>query len=353
MPRERQLRPVLALAPGERGPLARVAVAVGVLGLLTLLGALGFAWIEDLSPLDALYMAVITLSTVGYQEVAPATAAGRVFTIGFIMVGVGTAFYTLVTLAEFLLEGRLRDILGRRSMERAIESLSDHVIVCGYGRLGTTVAEALRREGVPLVVVERDPAREPELVSRGVLNVLGSGLDDATLRAAGIERARAIVIATSDDADNVFIALSARELNPQIALHARAETDAGLRRLRLAGADQVISVHSIAGQRLANAILRPAVVDFLELSSVGGEAPIDLEEVHVAEGCALCDRPLSDLTPHELEATVVAIKRADAGTQLHPSRGEVLRAGDHIVVVGDKESLRRLSVLAHAKPEQE
>lgn len=350
MIRRRRLGAVLAAR--ERSPGARVAFAAGVLGLLTALGTLGFAWIEDLSLLDALYMAVITLSTVGYQDVAPTTGAGRLYTVAFIMVGVGVAFYTVVTLAEFILEGRLRDILGRRTMERAIESLRDHVIVCGFGRLGKTVAEELKRERAPLVVVEIKAELEPELASQGLLNVLGSALDDGVLRAAGIERARAIVIATSDDADNVFIALSARELNPEVAVHARAETDAGLRRLRLAGAHQVISVHSIAGQRLANAIVRPAVVDFLELSSAGGEAPIDLEEVQLGEGCPLCDRTLADLATHDLEITVVAIKRAGSGTQLHPGKGDVLRAGDHIVVVGDKENLRRLAALAQGKPEE-
>jgi voltage-gated potassium channel len=341
---------VMLTAP-ERGSGSRVLLAVGILVLLTAVGTLGFAWIEDLSLLDALYMAVITLSTVGYQEVAPSTTAGRIYTIGFIMVGVGVAFYTLVTLVEFILEGRLRDILGRRTMERAIQSQQGHVIVCGYGRLGRTVVEALKREGTPVVVVERDESQEPALSREGLLYVLGSGLEDSVLRTAGIERARAVVVATPDDADNVFIALSARELNPEVAVHARAETDAGLRRLRLAGAEQVISVHSIAGQRLANAILRPAVVDFLELSSVGGGAPIDLEEVHMGEGCALCERRLEDFRAESLEITVVAIKRADGGTQLHPGKDEILRPGDHIVVVGDKENLRRLAALAQGQGE--
>jgi voltage-gated potassium channel len=338
-------------AARERSPGARIAFAAGTLGLLTALGTLGFAWIEDLSLIDSLYMAVITLSTVGYQDVAPATAAGRVYTVVFIMVGVGVAFYTVVTLAEYILEGRLRETLGRRTMERTIDSLRDHVIVCGYGRLGKTVTEALRREEAPLVVVESEASLRNELGDEGLLNVIGSALDDSVLRAAGIERARAIVIATSDDADNVFIALSARELNPDVSVHARAETDSGLRRLRLAGAHQVISLHAIAGKRMANAIIRPAVVDFLELSSVGGEAPINLEEVELGEGCALCDRPLADLASHELEITVVALKR-DRETRLHPGQGEVLRAGDHIVVVGDKENLRNLAALARVKPEE-
>lgn len=157
------------------------------------------------------------------------------------------------------------------------------------------------------------------------------------------------MIATSHDAANVFIALSARGLNPGITVHARAETAGGMRRLRLAGAEQVISLHAIAGQRIATAIVRPAVVDFLEFSRAGGGAPIDLEEVQLGEGCALCDQPLTDLASHELAITVVAIKRAGQGTQLHPGKHEVLRAGDHVVVVGDKENLGRLAELAEAR----
>lgn len=334
-----------ALAADDRGSAARVARAAGLLAVLTLVGSLGFAWVEDLTLVDALYMAVITLSTVGYQDVAPATAAGRIYTVVFIMVGVGVAFYTVVAVAEFMLEGRLRNLLGRRNMDRSIESLRDHVIVCGFGRLGRTVVEALEQAGSPVVVVEADPDLESQLVESGRLCVSGSALEDSVLRAAGIERARSVVIATPSDADNVFIALSARELNPQVAVHARAETDAGSRRLRLAGAEQVISVHAIAGQRIANAIVRPAVVDFLELSRAGGHVPIDLEEVQLGAGCALCDCTLAELPSHGVRVNVVAVRRSGE-TRLDPGAGEMLRSGDHIVVVGDKENLARLATLA-------
>lgn len=353
----RERYPGTAVAPTElqrtlqamdRPPVARVATAFGALVVLTAIGTLGFAWIEDLSLLDALYMTVITLSTVGYQEVAPATPESRAFTIAFIVVGVGVTFYTVVSLAEFVLEGRLRGVMGRRSMERAIEALRGHVIVCGFGRLGRTVVEELERERLPLVVVESDPALEAEVAAGGRLYRIGSALEDSVLHDVGIERARAIVIATSSDADNVFIALSARELAPAIAVHARAETSVGLRRLRLAGAQQVISVHSLAGQRMAQAIARPAVVDFLELASAGGGAPIDLEEVHVSAGSALIDQPIQTIADRRIRVTAVAVKRAGGVTELHPAPTDVLREGDHLVVVGDRENLARLAALAQA-----
>ena len=334
-----------ALAAEDRGSAARVARAAALLAGLTLVGTVGFTWVEDLSFLDALYMAVITLSTVGYQDVAPATALGRLYTVAFIMIGVGVAFYTVVAVAEFMLEGRLRHLLGRRYMDRSIESLREHVIVCGFGRLGRTVVEALEQAGSSVVVIEVDADRESQLAESGRLCVAGSALEESVLRAAGIERARSVVIATPSDADNVFIALSARELNARIAIHARAETEAGSRRLRPAGAEQVISVHAIAGQRIANAIVRPAVVDFLELSSVGGEAPIDLEEVRLGDGCELCDCTIADLVGRGVRVDVVAVRRGGK-TTLSPDDDEVLRSGDRIVVVGDQENLGRLAILA-------
>ncbi len=324
----------------------RAIVALGVLFALTLVGTFGFMLVERLGFLDALYMAVITLSTVGYQEVAPSSAAGRIYTIAFIFVGVGTALYAVVNVAEYLIEGRLREALGRRSMDRTIQALEGHVIVCGLGRLGRVVVEQLEQANTSVVVVDSDATLQSDLESAGRLYVIGSALEEAVLRQAGIERATALVAAMPSDPDNVFVALSARELNPRIAIHARAESAPGVRRLRLAGAEQVISIHSLGGQRIANAILRPAVVDFIELASPGGGAPIDLEEVVLSEGCGIDSTPLRDLPGRGVRIAVVAIKRAGQPTTLIPSADDVLHAGDHVVVVGDRENVRNLALLA-------
>ena len=176
--------------------------------------------------------------------------------------------------------------------------------------------------------------------------MIGSALEESVLRRVGIERARAIVTAMPSDPDNVFVALSAREFNAEIAVHARGETDPGIRRLRLAGADQVISIHHLGGQRIANAIVRPAVVDFLELASPGVGAPIDLEEVVLGVGSGLADCCVRDLADRGVHVAVVAIKRGGEPTQLRPGPDDVLRAGDHVVVVGDRENMHRLTALA-------
>ena len=327
-------------------PARRVVAALGALLGLTAVGTAGFMATEGLGVLDAVYMAVITLSTVGYQEVAPSSVAGRGFTIACIVVGVGTALYAAVALAEYLIEGRLREALGRKAMDRAIERLSGHVIVCGFGRLGRAVTEQLEQAGTTVVVVDNDPERTRDFEEAGRLFVAGSALEEPVLRAAGIERASAVVMALPSDPDNVFVALSARELNAGVRLHARGETDAGVRRLRLAGAAQVISIHPLGGQRIAHAIVRPAVVDFIELAASGVGAPIDLEEVVLSEGCALADCRVSDLPARGVQVSVVAIKRDRAPAQLVPQAHEVMRAGDHVVVVEDRENVQKLSALA-------
>ena len=244
----------------------RLTLALAVLIALTLLGTLGYVLIEDMSPIDALYMTVITLSTVGYGEPVPLSDTGRLYTIGLIVLG------------------------------------------CTF--------------------------------------LLGSALDDAVLARAAIDRAAAVVAAIASDSDNVFIALSAREANSDIAIHARAETDAGIHRLRMSGASQIISPHRLGGQRVANAIVRPGVVEFLELSAPGDGAKVDLEEVALAEGSHLVGRSLGDLESLGVRVAVIAIKRGGASLEIRPGPTEVLRAGDRVVVVGDHDDLGRLAEMA-------
>lgn len=336
-----------------RGSGVRVLVAVGLLATLTVIGTVGYMWIEGVSFIDGLYMAVITLSTVGYREVDPLEPAGRLFTVGFIVVGVGAAAYAVASVAEYLIEGRLREAFGRRAMDRSIQTLRDHAIICGYGRLGRVVVEELERAGTPVVIVDVDAAVQAELEEAGRPFVIGSALEESVLRRAGIAHARAIVTATPSDPDNVFVALSARELNPDISVHARGETEPGIRRLRLAGADQVISIHHLGGRRIANAIVRPAVVDFLELSSPGVGAPIDLEEVVLGAGSGLADGRVRDLADRGVHVAVVAIRRDGETIQLRPGPDDALRAGDHVVVVGDRENVRRLAALAEESSKNE
>ena len=333
--------------PGRLTRSRRLLFAIAALLLVLAFGTLGNWLIIGMPPLDALFMTLITVSTIGYRELPPLDAAGKHFTMLLIVLGVGTTFYTLVALAEFLIEGRVRDLLGRRAMKRTISMLEDHVVLCGYGRFGRVVAEELGRLGVRFVAIDSDPAHEPVLEASGHPYVIGSALDDPVLAEAGTARARAIVIATGSDADNVFIALSARELNPRITVHARGESDAGIRRLQLAGAAQVVSPYHLGGQRIAHAIARPSVVDFITLAApADARAEISLEEVMVGAKSRLEACRLRDLSAHGMHLHVVAIKRQGEATRFQPGGDDALEAGDRVVVVGDAENLRRIADLA-------
>jgi voltage-gated potassium channel len=317
---------------------------------LTIGGTLGFAAIAHLSWIDALYMAVTTLSTVGYGEVQPLDAQGRLFASAFIAVGVGAALYTAAALAEFLIAGELRELLGRRTLSRTLESMRDHVILCGYGRLGRALAEELGRAGVPHVVIDDDPAATAQAEARQLCAITASAADDGVLERAGIARARALVAATGSEPVNVYVSLAARDANPAIAIHARADTPAGARRLQQAGASQVVSPHVLGGQRMAHAIVRPAVVDFLELTSPGSGSEIDLEEVALATGSPLAGLALDALADRGVRVAVVALRRAGAPLLLNPAAAETLRSGDRVVVVGDRASVNQLAALAAGTP---
>jgi len=333
------------VAPDERAPQRRMLGALIALAALTFGGALGFVWIEDVSFSDALYFTVITLTTVGYGETIPLSPVGRWYTMALLVCGVGLAFYTVVALAAFLLEGELRGLLGRRSMQHAIDVLDQHVVVCGFGRLGRAVAVQLHEAEQPFLVIESDADRAAECDAQGWLCVRGSALDEQCLERARVTHARALVAATASDADNVFIALSARELNPELALHARAETPMGVRRLRQAGVDQVVSPHLLGGQRIANAIVRPSVVEFIELTTPGSGDEVDLEEVRLDPGCPLEGASLDVLPARGVRVSVLAIK-SDGPLRLNPGARDALRGGDRVIVVGDRANLARLEDLA-------
>jgi voltage-gated potassium channel len=228
-------------------------------------------------------------------------------------------------------------------MIRKIHNLQQHVIVCGFGRFGRAVVEELTRNAVPMVVIETDPAKQADLDGLGALHVTGSALEDSVLEDAGIGSARAIIVVTGSDADNVYITLSAREKNPKILIYARGDSDAGLRRLKLAGADQVVAAYQWAGLRIAASIMRPSVVDFLQLSVPGRESEVDLEEIRISRESPAAGKTVEAVERENPRLRIVALKRVDQRLEMIPAADMRIEPGDLLVAIGETESLKRLA----------
>ncbi len=331
-------------------PGRRVAAGVAIVVALTMFGSAGYMLIERMSFIDALYMTVITITTVGYEEVKPLDTAGRIFTMAIIFIGVGTAYYVFAAVTEAVVGGQLREFMGKSAMNRKIQQLEGHVILCGYGRFGRIVADQLKRDRHTVVVIEQNPALEPELIRAGVYYLIGSALDPDLLEQAGVRTASDIVVATASDPDNVFISLSVRSMNAKIRIHARAETEAGLRHLELAGADRAMSSYQFSAYRIAAAIARPSVIDFLSLVLPGQGEDVSLEEVAIGRDSLLAARTIGDIETSSPRLRVIGLKRGPDPIAIVPDAATAIEGGDLLVVIGSRDSLERLAEAAQNRP---
>jgi voltage-gated potassium channel len=331
--------PRLALRRIERALLALVVITVA--------GALGYMVFEGWSFTDALYMTVITLTTVGYREVRPLDTTGQLWTMLLLVTGVGTLFYAAVSSVELVVEGAIRGYFGRRRMQTAIGKLSDHYILCGYGRVGRQVAAEFARDGVPFVVVDQDPEIVEECAAEGYLALLGEASDDSRLEEAGVRRAKGLVAAVDSDADNVFVVLSARKLNPRLNIVARASSDESAAKLEMAGADRTLSPYAVGGRRLASLATQPLIVDFLEIVTRGEEGiEFRLEEFGVPEDSFIAGHTIGELRIGEKTgAMILAIRNKEGTFDTTPSASNRVRAGDTLIVLGTREQISRLEQL--------
>lgn len=321
--------------------LRRLRIVAGIFASVIVVGVVGYVLVMDMSLDEALYMTVITVSTVGFGEVVPLTEAGRWLTIGIIISGVASVSYGAVTAAEFVVEGHLGRYIERRRMQQAIEDLSGHVIICGFGRIGRHLATALADEGVDFVVVEEAEAKLAELTDLGLLALSGDATAEHTLEGAGLELASSVVACVNTDADNVLITLTAKGLSPDTLVVARAKADENESKLRRAGADRVILPSNIGARRIASLITRPVVSDFLEGLGLGS-ADLTLEEVPVEPEGELDGVPLRDAGIRErFGVTVLAVRHGDGREALdtHPSPTLVLEGGDVLVVLGGEDDV--------------
>ena len=324
----------------RRSPLVTAAIALGA--VLTA-GVVGYMAITGMGFTDALYMTVTTLSTVGFREVVPLGPGGQWFTMALLVSGIGIVFYSATLVARDLIEGELQRGFGRRKVQRQIAQLVDHVIVCGFGRMGRSVCKELAVKPAPFVVIDRDGDALRHAEAEGYLSVEGDATEDIVLRAAGIEHAQALMAALPKDADNVYVVLSARELNPRLLLVSRAEDERGERTLLHAGATRVIAPYVIGGHRMAHALLRPAVLDVIDLATHSHNLELQIEEVQVTAGSACDGVSLEAGGLHDaLGLIVIAIKKLDGTTLFNPAAETITSAGDRLVLMGPATNLREI-----------
>jgi len=299
---------------------------------------------------DALYLTVMTLSTVGYGDVVPRTVPSKAFAIFLVVVGVFTLFYVATDLIRRIVSGELQDFLGRHFMERNLAQLRDHLIVCGYGRMGRLVCREFSTAGLPFVVIDTDPAPLEGFNVPGGIPLEGDATSDEVLRQARLDRARAFVTVMASDADNLYATMSARLLNEKVFIVSRVEDAASGPKMLRAGANRVVSPYLIGGYRVAQAVLRPTVVDFIELATRGQHLELQIEETQVRENSPLAGASLMESRLRaEHKIIVVAIKKTSGQMVFNPAPEQLIDAGDILVGLGDREHLDLLERLAKAE----
>ncbi len=337
-----RLRNAVSVLPPN---LIRAAI---VLVVLPMIGTTGYIVIEGWSFSDALYMTVMTVTTIGFREVQPLDEEGRIFTMVLAVTGVGAIFYALVGLFQFLLEGELATILGVRRMKGRIESLRDHYILCGYGRVGSEIANELKDRGAPYVIVESNQSAIGEAQEAGHLVVHGDATVDSVLRDAGIEYARGLLAASDSDSGNTFIVLTAKALKPDLYVVSRAGRTESEARMHRAGADRVFSPYTIAGRQMALSALQPMVVEFIDTLSTGQAGENVLAEIDVSEASGLAGQTIHDVLHACPSVVVLAVQKAGGELSVGAPGPPARREGGPGVVMGREEALENIRPASRA-----
>ncbi|MEN8193258.1 MAG: potassium channel protein [Bacteroidota bacterium] len=312
-----------------------------ILTLIILLGTVLYMFIEEYSFIDALYMTIITISTTGFKEVRTLSDLGRLLTIFLILAGVLTIAYTGGRAAQLIIETQ---IFRRRRMSKQLDQLKDHYIVCGYGRMGREVCESLSKNKVPFMVIEKETAKIEQLIEKNILFIHGEAANDEVLEEAGIKRAKGLAAVVRSDAENVFITLSAKELNKDLFIVARAIEEGAESKLKRAGAHRVLKPYELGGKRLVQLLLRPGVIDFIEGVAMGGGVDIHLEEVSVESACDLVGKTLAESSlREELNIMVVGISKSNGQFIYNPRSSAIIEKGDKLIAIGETENLIKLN----------
>jgi voltage-gated potassium channel len=328
-------------------PFRRLAMVAMVPLLLVAAGTVGYHLVEGWSYADALWMTVITLTTIGYSEVHTLSSGGRAFTMLLAMGGIFALFYAATELIRSVVSGEIASLLGRQRMERSLGSLEQHVIVCGYGRMGRFVCREFSAMKMPFAVIERDAAALADFDVPHGIPLHGDATSDEILRKAGLARARALVTVVASDADNLYITMSARFMSDRLFIVARAEDEAAVDKLTRAGASRVISPYLLSGHRVAQAVVRPAVLDFIELATRRGHLELQIEETQLLARSPLVGKKLAETGLRDgLGIVVVAVRKPDGRMIVNPPAESILDDGDVIVSLAHRDQLDRLEALA-------
>ena len=320
----------------------RLRWALALLFAVLVVGTVGYVAF-GFGLVDAMYQTVTTVATVGFREVQPLSTGGKFFTMALILVGVSSTLYAFSVLIETLIEGRLQDALGRRRMERSIGSMQDHVVICGWGRVGRSIASEVEEAGRALVVIDNVPER---LADCPYPTVEGDATEDAVLAAAGIDRASSLIAAVDADAANSFIILSARSLRPDLFIVARARGVDSEEKLRRAGADRVVNPQHIGGARMAAFVLRPHVADFVDVVMHDRNLEFRLEEVRIGPSSPVVGKTLRDAQVRDRTgALILAVRPAEGDLRTNPSPDTAIDAGDLLIAIGTESELRALATL--------
>jgi voltage-gated potassium channel len=328
-------------------PVRQFQLSLAVLGAVLVVGTIGYRLIERLSWLDAAYMTVITVATVGYGEVHRLSDAGRVFTMAVIVMGVGTGAWAATRAVEVMLGQTLWLSVQRRRMRQSLDGLRDHSVICGHGRLGTRIERDLRARGEPFVVVDWSAAAEEAFLAEDIPHLIGDATHDEVLVGAGVKRARGLVAALDSDASNVLAVLSARELNPDLLIVARANSEASESKLRRAGADRVVTPDAIGGHRLALALLRPAVHDlFNEIFSFGVQISVDVGQITIEPRSPFAGQTVAGCDLRRVRnVSILAVREPSGAFTLNPDAERVIAPGETLIVIGPAEAVYELEAM--------
>ena len=313
-----------------------------ILTSLVSLGTVGFMIIEKWNFLDSLFMTVITLATVGYEIHKPLSDAGKIFTVIYILFGVILFLYIAAEFAKTVVNVNFQKILGRKKMETKLKNLKNHLILCGYGRTGLEIALQLKNSKLHYVIIDKDPSLEETALEEGFLFIAGDATDDCILQKAGVERAKGLFCALNDDVDNLYLTLSARSLNPELKIVSRCVKAANEQKFRKAGATTIILPYEISGKRMVSSIIKPEVVDFLDvvMHSQGEDLELKMEQFHMPKGCCLENKTIfSSELRQKSGVIIVAIKR-EGKFITNPESDTILKAHDYLITLGTTQQLQ-------------